>query len=285
MNEISVIRVSGQTSLQDQGRPGLAHLGIPPSGAVDGPSLAAANRLVGNPSGLAGLEITVGGLILASAAPVVVALTGAPGPLTVDDRPAPLCTPVCGRRFSVGLAASGLRRYLAVAGGFDVPAVFGSRSTDTLSGLGPEPLKTGDVLPVGDPAGLPSGVDWLPVSVPPAELTIGVRFGPRDDWFAEPDRLLRDAYTVSVMSDRVGARLEGPALTRAKAGELPSEPVVTGAVQVPADGKPLIFLSDHPTTGGYPVIAVVAKEEVPRLAQARPGTSIRFVRTTPRPAP
>jgi biotin-dependent carboxylase-like uncharacterized protein len=276
---LEVLRVGGLTTVQDHGRPGLAHLGVPPSGALDRPALDLANRIVGNPLGTAGLEITLGGLVLRAAVPLTVALTGAPGPVRVGSRPAPLGTAVvlpAGSLLTIGYAESGLRRYLAVAGGVAVPPVLGSRSTDTLSGLGPPSLRQGDRLAVGSPAGPPSSVDFSGVAAIPGELIVGVRFGPRDAWFTDPTQLLRHAYQVSPMSDRVGARLTGPALSRADLGELPSEPVVTGAIQVPADGRPLVFLADHPTTGGYPVIAVVDAKEVPRLAQARPGTSVRF---------
>jgi biotin-dependent carboxylase-like uncharacterized protein len=169
-----------------------------------------------------------------------------------------------------------VRSYLAVAGGIAVPAVLGSRSTDTLAGLGPPPLRDGDRLPVGPVTGAPPPVDFTPGHPPPTGLRLELRLGPRDDWFTPTaiDRLLRTAYTVSPVSDRIGARLTGAALPRAVAGELPSEPIVLGAVQVPADGQPLIFLADHPTTGGYPVIGVVA--DVTPLAQARPGTTVRF---------
>ncbi|WP_254909753.1 biotin-dependent carboxyltransferase family protein, partial [Micromonospora sp. NBS 11-29] len=157
-----------------------------------------------------------------------------------------------------------------------VEPVLGSRSTDTLSGLGPPPLRDGDRLPLGPPVGPPAPVDHTVVRPVPAELWLAVRAGPRQDWFTPAAfDLLRDTpYTVAVDSNRVGARLAGVALPRAVAGELPSEGLVLGAVQVPADGQPLVFLADHPTTGGYPVIGVV--DDVTPLAQARPGTTVRF---------
>jgi allophanate hydrolase subunit 2 len=165
-----------------------------------------------------------------------------------------------------------VRSYLAVAGGIDVEPVLGSRSTDTLAGLGPAKLAKGDTLPVGTAGGVAHDVPDAPAG-PTGDLELGVRLGPRDDWFV-PGELFRSAYTISPVSNRVGARLSGPALTRARDGELPSEGVVLGSVQVPADGQPLVFLADHPTTGGYPVIGVV--DDVTPLAQARPGTTVRF---------
>jgi biotin-dependent carboxylase-like uncharacterized protein len=172
--------------------------------------------------------------------------------------------------------------YLAVDGGIAATPVLGSRSTDTLAGLGPPPVRDGDDLPLGaatapsDSAALQGGGE--PGPLPHGELVLRVCLGPRDDWFAPQaiDALLRTAYTISPNSNRVGARLAGAALTRAVLGELPSEGIVLGAVQVPADGQPLIFLADHPTTGGYPVIAVVEQADLPLVAQARPGTSVRF---------
>jgi biotin-dependent carboxylase-like uncharacterized protein len=277
---LEIVATTGLATIQDLGRPGRAHLGVPPSGALDPSALRLANRLVGNPPEAAGIEI-MGGLRLRVSTPVTVALTGAPGTATDGPRPIPLYAPVQVRTLSIGYAETGGRRYLAVAGGIAVEPVLGSRSTDTLSGLGPAPLTAGVVLPLGVP-GKPSTVDFAPQSAPQRELRLGITFGPRDDLFRDAGELLRWAYTMSLMSDRIGARLDGPALTRADLGELPSEPIVTGAVQVPADGRPLIFLNDHPTTGGYPVIAVVDAADVPKLALAGPGTPVRFVRTRPR---
>jgi len=275
---ITVLRAGPLTTVQDLGRPGWAHLGVPRSGALDAPALRLANRLVGNPEDVAGLEITAGGSSLRLTRASTVAVTGAPTPLTVAGHPAPFGAPVpvpAGATVEVGRPRHGVRTYLAVAGGVDVPAVLGSRSTDTLSGLGPPPLRDGAELAVGDPAGEPSTVDFTPTSAP-GEIVLRVRPGPRHDWFSHPEALLADTYTVDLNSNRVGARLTGRSLTRAVAGELPSEGIVLGAVQVPASGQPLVFLADHPTTGGYPVIAVVADPDLPLLAQARPGERIRF---------
>jgi allophanate hydrolase subunit 2 len=158
-----------------------------------------------------------------------------------------------------------------------VPPVLGSRSTDTLSGLGPAPLTDGVVLPLGEPTTASSTVEPVvgPVDGP---VRLRIRLGPRVEWFTEAatEALCGSPYTVSPMSNRVGARLVGAALPRSQAGELPSEGIVLGAVQVPPDGQPLVFLADHPTTGGYPVIAVVAEPDLPLLAQARPGTTVLF---------
>jgi biotin-dependent carboxylase-like uncharacterized protein len=273
---ITVVRAGPLTTVQDLGRPGWAHLGVPRSGALDVPALVAANRLVGNPDSAAGLETTLLGCALRCSADTVVAVTGAPAAVLVDGAPAAFGAAVqvpAGATVDVGRATSGVRSYVAVAGGIDVEPVLGSRSTDTLSGLGPSRLAKGHELPVGTSQGVPGPAGPVPVS-DGGPLVLRLRFGPRDDWFTGLDAFLAATYTVTPVSNRVGARLAGPALTRARPGELPSEGVVLGAVQVPADGQPLIFLADHPTTGGYPVVGVV--EDVAPLAQARPGTTVSF---------
>jgi biotin-dependent carboxylase-like uncharacterized protein len=270
---IEVVRAGPLTTVQDQGRPGYAHLGVPRSGALDAPALRLANRLVGNPSSAACLETTLMGCMLRFSEPATVAVTGAEAAVTVDGlRLSGTVDVPAGGILEVGRATAGVRSYVAVAGGIIAEPVLGSRSTDTLSGLGPPVLANGMTLPVGQPYRTPAwAAHFLPVVA--GELVLGVRLGPRDDWF-EAGELFEAAYTVSPVSNRVGARLSGPSLTRTKDGELPPEGVVLGAIQVPADGRPLIFLADHPTTGGYPVIGVV--DDVTPLAQARPGTTVRF---------
>ncbi|NJP30703.1 5-oxoprolinase subunit C family protein [Micromonospora thermarum] len=276
---VEVLRAGALTTVQDLGRPGWAHLGVPRSGALDPAALRLANRLVGNPEPAAGLEITLTGCALRFTRATAVALAGADADVRVGTRPGdvgrPLAVPA-GAVVRIGPPRTGLRSWLAVAGGIAVEPVLGSRATDTLSGLGPPPLRDGDRLPLGTPTGPPAPVDVTVTAPPPAELRLTLRLGPRDDWFTPLalDRLLGSAYTVSPVSNRVGARLTGAALPRAVAGELPSEGLVLGAVQVPSDGQPLVFLADHPTTGGYPVIGVVA--DVTPLAQARPGTTVTF---------
>ncbi|MEU5084636.1 MULTISPECIES: 5-oxoprolinase subunit C family protein [Streptomyces] len=279
---IVVVRAGALTTVQDLGRPGYAHLGVPRSGALDPPAAALVNRLVGNPPDAAVLETTLSGCALRPRATVTVAVGGAPGPVSVGGRPAAWGAPVvvpAGELLEVGAATAGVRGYVAVSGGIAVEPVLGSRATDLLSGLGPAPLTDGTVLPLGTPAGPPARVDGAPQPRPPAELVLRVTLGPRDDWFtagAVRDLTTR-AYRVSPASNRIGLRTEGPALERARPGELPSEGMVLGAVQVPPDGRPVVFLADHPTTGGYPVIAVVRAADLPAAAQAPPGTPVRFV--------
>ncbi|GHH21556.1 biotin-dependent carboxyltransferase family protein [Streptomyces lanatus] len=279
---LSVVRAGALTTVQDLGRPGHAHLGVPRSGALDGPAAALVNRLVGNAPEAAVLETTLNGCTVRPRSTVTVAVGGAPCRVTVDGRPVPWGAPVrvpAGSLLDVGAADSGVRGYVGVSGGVAVEPVLGSRSTDLLSGLGPPPLTDGTVLPLGTPTGLHARVDVAPQPAPPAELVLRVTLGPRDDWFTP--RAVRAftsrVYRVSPASNRIGLRTEGPALERALARELPSEGVVLGAVQVPPDGRPVVFLADHPTTGGYPVIAVVRAADLPAAAQAIPGTPVRFV--------
>ncbi|MGK5499123.1 biotin-dependent carboxyltransferase family protein [Streptomyces sp. URMC 125] len=282
---LEVVRAGALTTVQDLGRAGLAHLGVPRSGALDLPAHRLANRLVGNPPGAASLETTVTGCAVRVRAgrPVTAAVTGAPCPVRIDGRPAPWGAAVRvpdGAVLEAGTARAGVRCYLAVAGGIAVEPVLGSRSTDLLSGLGPEPLSDGALLPVGGARGEAPPVDAAPAPGPPAgRLVLPLVPGPRDDWFTpNASRLLAEGtWRVSAASNRVGLRTEGPALERARGGELPSEGMVTGAVQVPPDGRPVVFLADHPTTGGYPVVGVVPGEALAAAAQAPPGLPVRFV--------
>ncbi|GAA3775052.1 biotin-dependent carboxyltransferase family protein [Streptomyces phyllanthi] len=279
---LAVVRAGALTTVQDQGRPGHAHLGVPRSGALDAPAAALVNRLVGNPPEAAVLETTLNGCAVRPRSTVTVAVGGAPCPVTVDGRPAAWGTALRvpgGALLELGPARSGVRSYLAVSGGVAVEPVLGSRSTDLLSGLGPAPLTDGTVLPLGRPATAHARVDVVPHPAPPAELVLRVTLGPRHGWFTPVAvrAFTTRAYTVSAASNRIGLRTEGPALERAVPGELPSEGMVLGAVQVPPDGRPVVFLADHPTTGGYPVIAVVHEADLPAAAQAAPGTPVRFI--------
>ncbi|MFE6635292.1 biotin-dependent carboxyltransferase family protein [Streptomyces tendae] len=279
---LAVVRAGALTTVQDRGRPGHAHLGVPRSGALDAPAAALVNRLVGNPPGAAVLETTLTGCTLRPRCAVTVAVGGAPCRVTVDGGPVPWAAPVrvrAGAVLDVGSADSGVRSYVAVSGGVLVEPVLGSRSTDLLSGLGPPPLADGTVLPLGRPGGRHARVDVAPQPAPPAELVLRVTPGPRADWFTpEAVRAFTSrVYRVSSASNRIGLRVDGPALERARPGELPSEGTVLGAVQVPPDGMPVVFLADHPTTGGYPVIGVVRTPDLPAAAQAVPGTPVRFM--------
>ena len=282
MTAVEVLATGGLVTVQDRGRPGYGRWGVPTSGAADRSGLQLANRLVGNPGHLAALELTLGGVTLRARGRVLVALSGAIGPAWLDGRPVGALRPLLlasGSVLRVEPPSLGLRTYLAVRGGLAVPAVLGSRATDTLSGVGPEPVRAGAVLPVGDePASGPATVDV--VTQPYLDLVAPLRItaGPRADWFvpAALRTLTSSHYRLTADCNRVGVRLEGPGLDRRRPGELAPEGMVRGAIQVPPSGAPLVFLSDHPVTGGYPVIGVVLPADVDRLAQMRPGATVRF---------
>ncbi|WP_336724203.1 urea amidolyase family protein [Cellulosimicrobium cellulans] len=283
---VEVLATGPLVLVEDEGRPGLAAIGVGPSGAADRTSHALANRLVGNPASAATLEVALGGLALRFRARAVVALTGAAVPATVDGVPVGMNAPVpvpTGGVLRLGLATRGLRTYVAVRGGVTPGAVLGSRSRDTLAGIGPAPLRPGDELTVGAPvAGRWAAPGVAPVRHVPGELRPGERAGavlevlpgPRADWFLPGAwQALRALRTVSADSDRVAIRLDGQAVPR-RSGELPSEGLVRGAVQVPPDGRPVVFLADRPVTGGYPVIGVLRPDDVDRAAQLRPGDRV-----------
>ncbi|GAA4073180.1 MULTISPECIES: biotin-dependent carboxyltransferase family protein [Actinomadura] len=279
---IEVVRPGPLATVQDLGRPGHAHLGVPRSGAADERALRLANRLVGNPEGAAGVELTLGGAALRFHARAWIAVTGAPLPLRIDGRPhgmnAPCHVPA-DATVEFGTPLTGLRSYVAVRGGVAVDEVLGSRSTDLLSGLGPAPLSAGARLPVGPVGGHADiHVDIAPGPALPDVPELRILPGPRDDWFTDDalTTLTSTPYEVTPDSNRVGVRLDGAPLTRARHGELGSEGMVTGAIQVPPSGLPIIFLTDHPTTGGYPVVAVLVSDDVPLAAQLRPGQRLRF---------
>lgn len=283
------------TLLQDLGRPGYASMGVSSSGALDPVSLRAANRLVGNDSGAAALETTFGGLRLRARGEHVLAVTGAPVPLSITTpaeaiggvrtRSVTFGSPFAlgsGEELLLGRPATGLRSYLAVRGGFALEPVLGSLSTDVLAGLGPEPVTAGAVLPVGSTGpGIPAVTHPDVIGADPldtAEVVLDIVLGPRTDWFSGDaiDVLTRQAWLVSSRSNRVGLRLEGESLTRVVDAELPSEGTVSGAIQIPPNGQPVLFLADHPLTGGYPVIGSVATHHLPLAGQLPPGARIRF---------
>ena len=275
------VRATGASVLvQDLGRPGWAHVGVPLSGALDLPAAGLANRVVGNAADAACLEVLLGGLDVTADQGIWVAVTGAPCEVSVDGRQREFGAAVrvhAGATLRLGRPPSGLRTYVAVAGGIAVEPVLGSRSTDTLGRVGPPPVRVGDVLPVGEPTHAPVPVD---TPRPPAPGPLRLQPGPRADRVAGDalGLLCRTPYTVSPDSDRVGLRLVGEPLPLATTDELPSEGMVLGAVQVPPDGRPVVFLADHPTTGGYPVVAVVDERDLWQCAQLRPGEAVGFSR-------
>ncbi len=278
---VDVVQPGPLTTVQDLGRGGLAHLGVPTSGAADSASLRLANALVGNDENDACLEVTLGRLALRFGFDAVVALTGAP---TGPEHQTAFGVPA-GSLLRLGAPPAGLRSYLAIEGGIAVPPVLASRSTDVLSGLGPSPLRPGQRLPVGRPR---SGPMAAPGHAPAPSAraasagasVAGLRViaGPRDDWFtpAAMTALASGSYEVTTASNRSGLRLAGPPLRRTRESELPSEGMAAGSLQVSHDGQPILLLADHPTTGGYPVIGVVISADLGVAAQLRPGQRIRF---------
>jgi biotin-dependent carboxylase-like uncharacterized protein len=270
------------SSVQDLGRPGRAALGVARSGALDRAALRTANRLVGNPEDAAGVEVAMGGWSAVATADTWFAVTGAWGSVALAGHPVDLDVAhpwPAGAPLQLDWFTHGARAYLAVRGGLAVPPALGSRSADTMAGLGPAPLQQGDELAIGPEPQTPIPVtDLAPWGAPPDDLELALAPGPRADWFAASalPTLFESTWTVSVQADRVGIRLDGPELPRTRTGELPSEGMVPGALQVPPSGRPTILLADGPVTGGYPVIAVVTDAALDLLGQARPGTRIRF---------
>ncbi len=279
---VEVLATGPCSTVQDLGRPGLAEFGVGRSGAADRPSLRLANRLVGNPESHAAIEVTCGGLRMRFGGPSLVAVTGAPCPLRVGRRAAGMNAPInvpAGDEIELGPPTHGMRGYLAVRGGIAVPPVLGARATDTLAGLGPAVLEPGRVLPIGDTTLPYPDVDLAPQGAYPERPVLRVLPGPRDGWFVD-DALAalcgRAGYQVTAQSNRIGMRLDGSPLRHREIRELPPEATVSGALQVPPGGQPILFLADHPVTGGYPVIAVVHHDDLALAAQARPGQRIRF---------
>jgi len=281
---IHILATGPQSLIQDLGRPGWANIGVGPSGAFDRAALRLANRLVGNRETTACIETLGGGLRLAVSEPTIVCVTGADGPVrTITNgiqrptaRNAPIAM-VADEVLAIEAPTSGLRSYVAIRQGPRVEPILGSVSTDTLASIGPAVLMAGQEFSLAQEA----------ISHPPIDLAVArpingplhVIPGPRWDWFtAEAQAVfVRETWVVSPISSRIGLRLTGIPIERVESSrELASEPMVTGAIQVPPDGLPVILGPDRPTTGGYPVIAVVVDGHLDRLAQSAPGTSLTF---------
>ncbi len=280
-----------QALFQDRGRPGQAGQGVSASGAMDARSLQAANRLVGNPAGAACVEIAQGGFEVVCGGDAVVAVTGALGALTLQPatgpaREAPRWQALAlteGDTLRVGEPQAGVRSYLAVRGGFVVAPVLGSASTDTLARVGPPAIAAGDVLPIAPVAvgGIVGDPEIPPDDLPPVtdRVVLDIVLGPRTDWFTPEavELLCGQDWEVTPQSNRVGLRLAGAEpLARANPAELPSEGTTRGSIQVPPSGQPVLFMADHPLTGGYPVIASVATDHLDRAGQVPVGARLRF---------
>ncbi|MEV3903454.1 biotin-dependent carboxyltransferase family protein [Mycobacterium sp. NPDC050551] len=285
---LEILRTGPLALVEDLGRPGMSHLGVSRSGAADRRSHTLANRLVANPNDRATVEVTLGGLTArVRGGDVAIAVTGADADPSVNGKPFgtnSIRYAHDGDVISLGVPHSGLRSYLAVRGGIDVAPVLGSRSYDVMSAIGPTPLQPGDVLPVGEHTADFPKLDQAPVAAIDDDVVeLMVVPGPRDDWFTNPDVLVRTNWKVTNHSDRVGIRLVGMPLDyRNTDRQLPSEGATRGSIQVPPNGFPVILGPDHPVTGGYPVIGVVCGDDIDRLAQIRPGQTVRLHWTRPR---
>ncbi|MDH4439049.1 MAG: 5-oxoprolinase/urea amidolyase family protein [Rhizobium sp.] len=288
---ITVLAAPMPALFQDLGRFGQTGQGVSSSGALDQGAFKAANRAVGNPVSTPALEITLGGFSFEVSGRAVMALTGAPCPITIRDENgreivAETYRPIsleAGDVVTLGFAPRGARSYLAFRGGLKVAPVLGSASTDTLAVVGPEPVIAGAQLFLGEAKGLTSvSLDEAPSFECPAPneiVTLDVIMGPRSDWFTERGiaTLTEQLYTVTPQSNRVGIRIEGPEpLERKDKAELPSEGTATGAIQVPHSGQPVLFLADHPLTGGYPVIGTVAEYHLDLAGQIPVNAKIQF---------
>lgn len=288
---LEIVAPGLQTLFQDLGRPGRAGEGISASGAMDRGALRAANRAVGNPASTACLEVLMGGLEFICHGQALVAVTGAEAQVEVRSADGQLLRPALykpfalhdGDQLSIGSPSAGLRNYLAIRGGFNVAPVLGSLSTDTLAQVGPAALAAGDRLGFErTPGGLAVSLDEQPAFAMPRRdqvITLDVVMGPRSDWFtpAALQLLAQQTWQVTPQSNRIGIRLAGEqSLERAVAGELPSEGTTVGAIQVPPSGQPVLFLADHPLTGGYPVIGAVATYHLDLAGQIPVNAHIRF---------
>ena len=283
---ITVLDPGPQTTVQDAGRTGHMRYGIPPSGPVDRRSFVLANRLVGNPDGAAALEFTLMGPRLRAETPCTVAVTGAETPVMLNDAAAPAWTTLTlapGDVLKIGPARSGVRGYVAVAGGIDVPSVLGSRSTylrGRMGGVHGRPLARDDRLPLGATSAATHRRSVPPEARPHwgGEPVLRVVLGPQADRFTDDGiaAFLGGSYEVLPQSDRMGARLSGARIAHARGHDIISDGIALGAVQVPGDGQPIVLLVDRQSTGGYTKIATVCSFDIARVGQAKPGQRLRF---------
>ncbi len=289
---IAVLRPGLLTTVQDAGRPGHRASGMPVAGAMDRLALAASNLLAGNAPGAAALELTLAGGTFRFESPALAALAGADMRAALDGRPIPGGTSFqvpAGGVLAMGAAVRGVRAYLAVHGGVDVPAVLGSRSTYGRAGVGGHEgraLRAGDRLPVGastgappEPAALAPG-EWPEIHPPGGEVELRLMPGPQDD-LVHPEgmeALLSTRWTVTALNDRMGYRLDGPPVRLLAGADIVTDALVPGAVQVSNDGRPIVIMVDGQTAGGYVKPGVVIGPDLRRLAQARAGDGVRFRR-------
>lgn len=290
---IEVVKPGLLTTLQDAGRAGFAHLGVGRSGAFDAAALRIANALCGNPANACGLEITLLGPTLHFHAAAWIAVTGAPLPVRIDGREQPAWAPVCvpaGATLTLGAMRLGCRSYLAVHGGFDVERVLGSRSLDVNAALGPRParpLRAGDALSVAaarmrlaaTPGWWLDARQWYDSD---AVRTLRLLPGSQLKRLTEISRntLFSQTFKVQSNSNRTGLRLSGPKLEFDAPIEMTSEGCVPGLLQLPPSGQPIVFGPEGPVSGGYPRLGQIVAADIPRLAQLRPGDTLRFAPCT-----
>jgi 5-oxoprolinase (ATP-hydrolysing) subunit C len=281
MPQLRVLRAGPGATIQDAGRRGWLRFGVTESGPMDWIAHARANILAGNAADAAAIEIGIGGIELeAEGGAVLLGCAGAPFAVARNATTLPLAGRVRldpGDRLTVKVAAQGSWFYLSPAGGISANPVLGSLATTVRTGIGPAPLAAGDVLSVGSAAELPELV--CPAD-PPADVPVRLRIvpGPQDDYFSETAlaNFFGESYRLSSQCDRMGYRLEGPALRHAKGFNIVSDAIALGAVQVPGDGLPIVLMADHQPTGGYPKLGHVIRADIGRLAQCRPGVELRF---------
>jgi len=280
-----VIRPGMLTTVQDLGRWGFQHSGVPVAGPMDSYSHRLANQLLGNEIGAAALEITLIGPELEASEPTTCVVQGARFEATVNGEAVDIARPFvipAGQRLRFGTRRIGTRASLAVAGGFDVAAEFGSRSTSLVSGIGPFngcALRAGDVLNVGvSTRSFAGGAEGRPLRMPEGGACLRVIRGPHDSHFAAAalEQLFTARFTITPQSNRMGYRLEGPPLLHSETADILSDATPIGSLQVPSSGQPILLMADRQTTGGYPKIATVITADLSTAGQLAPGNWIEF---------
>ncbi len=286
MLKMTVLSPGPLSTVQDEGRFGYMDTGFSPGGAMDTYSMRMANILVGNAPGDGVIEMTMLGLSAQFSCDTVIALTGADMTPTIGGEAVELYKTIpvhAGDVLSMQAAKSGMRTYLAVAGGFDLPPVMGSMSTNLKCGLGGyrgRKLQAGDEIPLRQSVRLSALGERRAAAENEYPDGIGIRvlLGPQDDYFTEKgmQTFLESTYAVTDKSDRMGVRLDGEKIENKNGVDIISDGIATGSVQIPASGTPIIMMADRQTTGGYAKIATVISADLPKIAQARPGTRLRF---------
>ena len=279
-----VIRPGMLTTVQDLGRWGYQHSGVPVAGPMDSYSHRLANQLLGNDPGAAALEITLIGPELEASEPTTCVVQGARFEATVSGKPVQADQPFvipARQRLKFGARQSGTRATLAVLGGFDLPGEFGSRSTSLVSGMGPfngRPLQAGDVLPVGPAPEFTRVSNGRPLTMPEGGAILRVIRGPHDSRFAAAalEQLFTARFRITPQSNRMGYRLHGPPLVRSDSSDMLSDATPIGSLQVPPSGHPILLMADRQTTGGYPKIGTVITADLPTAGQLAPGDWIEF---------